>query len=622
MARIPRDVIDEIRNSVDIGDVIGRYVQLHQAGKNLTGLCPFHEEKTPSFSVNEEKQFFYCFGCHRSGNVFQFLMELKHIDFIEAVKEVAADRNIEIPEQYINTQPKQPVNNENRQLLTLHEKATKLYHHILLNTPAGQPALNYLKKRGMSEELIDQFNLGYAPDQRILKPFFEQEKIDYQLMRKSGLFSEDQQGALNDRFVDRVIYPIKNGQGQVIAFSGRLLDTSKTDLPKYLNSPETPIFNKRRTLFNLDVAKKSARKTGKLYLFEGFMDVISAFGAGVTNGIASMGTSFTEEQVSIIGRATNQLDICYDGDEPGQNAIDRAISLVNDHRPSQLQVKVVQLPAGIDPDEYVQKYGADRFNNYLTNQEETTTDFYLRFLRNGKNLNNQNELMTYLNQALKVVAHVQSPLEADMYLQRLSSEFDLDRQTLKTQVRQLQQQLGISNHQPSYPSQTQSKDYSRYPTPIEKRSVEKITRTELAEQILLRYMLYDREVWMHVTADHSFHFVHEKYQTLYLLAASYFSENGSYSTADFLDYLDKSDLQAALGQIEQLNVDQQVDMRAIDDCIHIITQQTPLADQIADKQAQLKEANSLHNTELATQLTIELIKLLKQQQQLKTEETN
>lgn len=621
MAKIPRNVIDEIRNSVDIGDVIGRYVQLHQAGKNLIGLCPFHDEKTPSFSVNEEKQFFYCFGCHRSGNVFQFLMELKHIDFVDAVKEIANDSNIKIPEQYVSVLAK-PSNNENRQLFDLHDKAAKLYHHILVNTPAGQVALNYLKKRGMSEELIEQFGLGYAPDQRILKPFFQQQKVDYQLLRKSGLFSEDQQGELRDRFIERIMYPIKNGQGQVIAFSGRLIDTSKTNLPKYLNSPETPIFNKRRTLFNFDVARKAARKDGRLYLFEGFMDVISAFAAGIENGIASMGTSFTEEQVAIIGRATKQLDICYDGDQPGQNAIDRAISLVNDHRPNQLQVKVVQLPAGIDPDEYVQKYGPQQFNAYLTNKEETTTEFYLRFLRNGKNLDNQNELMQYLNQALKVIAQVQAPLEEDMYLQRLASEFNLDRQTLKTQLDQLRQQLGIHN-QPwikQQPSLVRHQQFQQ--TSEEEHRKVKLSRTELAEQILLRYMLYDREVWMHVTSDHDFHFAHEKYQTLYLLAASYFSENGSYSTADFLDYLDESSLQGTLGQIENLNVDQEVDMRAIDDCIHMIAEQTPLAAQIADKQAQLKEANSLHNTELATQLTIELVKLLKQQQRLKTEETN
>lgn len=624
MAKIPREVIDEVRNSVDIGDVIGRYVQLHQAGKNLTGLCPFHEERTPSFSVNEEKQFFYCFGCGRGGNVFQFLMELKHIDFVEAVKEVAQESNIALPEKYVSTQPKQPVNNENRQLFDLHDKAAKLYHHILVNTPAGEPALRYLKKRGMSAELIDQFGLGYAPAQRILKPYVDKQKVDYQVMRKSGLFTEDREGQLRDRFVDRVIYPIKNGQGQVIAFSGRLLDTTKTDLPKYLNSPETPIFNKRRTLFNYDIARKAARKSGKLYLFEGFMDVISAFGAGITNGIASMGTSFTEEQVTIIGRTTDQLDICYDGDEPGQNAIDRAITLVNDHRPGQLQVRVVQLPAGIDPDEYVQKYGSEQFSNYLVNQEETTTAFYLRFFKNGKNLANQNELLAYLDQALKVIARVTSPLEVDMYLQKLAGEYGLDKQSLSNQLDQLRRQLGISKRQSRQaPSAVMPPvNYENVATIAAEKTTSRLDRTELAEQILLRYMLYDREVWMHVTASPDFHFAHEKYQTLYLLAASYFTEHSEYSAADFLDYLTDNSLRGTLGQVEQLNVATEPDMQVVDDCITLITQQTPLTEQIADKRAQLKEANSLNNTELATQLTIELVKLLKQQQQLKTEETN
>lgn len=623
MAKIPRNVIDEVRNSVDIGDVIGRYVQLHQAGKNLTGLCPFHEERTPSFSVNEEKQFFYCFGCHRSGNVFQFLMELKNIDFIEAVKEVAADTNIKIPDQYVTVQATRPVNNEQRQLTDLHEQAAKLYHHILLNTPAGQPALNYLHRRGMSDELIEQFNLGFAPDQRILKPFLQQQKIDYQLMRKSGLFTENQQGELNDRFVDRVMYPIKNDHGQVIAFSGRLLSTAQTDLPKYLNSPETPIFNKRRTLFNLDLARKSARKAGKLYLFEGFMDVISAFGAGITNGIASMGTSFTEEQVGIINRVTSQLDICYDGDLAGQNAIDRAISLVSDQG-SALKVQVVQLPAGIDPDEYVQQNGAQQFSAYLSANEETTTEFYLRFFRNGKQLSNQNDLRTYLNEALQVISRVQAPVEEDMYLQQLAREFNLDRQSLRSQLEQVRQRLGITNRPSRQPGIQGRKPNYQEPSRLVETAEEKISRTERAEQFLLRYMLYNRSIWKYIEHQENFHFADEKYQTLYLLAASYFSEkdDGGYSTAEFLDYLGDSDLQGTLGQIEQLNVEQQVDLQAIDDCVQIIMQQTPLAAQIADTQAQLKEANSLHNTELATRLTIELVKLLRQQQQLKAEETN
>lgn len=621
MAKIPRDVIDRIRNSVDISDVIGQYVQLKRAGKNYVGLCPFHEEQTPSFSVNAAKQYYYCFGCHKSGNVFQFLMDYQHIGFIEAVKEVAKFGGQELPVEYqeVSDQSTRPQNTETSQLINLHQQAAQLYHHILMNTPAGQPARNYLQRRGMSEQLMNQFNIGYAPHQRILQPFCQQQGIDYQLMRKSGLFTEDQAGELQDRFVERVMFPIKNRQGQVIAFSGRLLDTTKTDLPKYLNSPETPIFNKRQTLFNLDVARKVARQDGKFYLFEGFMDVISAFGAGVQNGIASMGTSFTEEQVRIISRQTGQLDICYDGDSAGQNAIDRAISLVNEHQNGQLQVRIVQLPAGIDPDEYVQQYGPAKFKSYLTDQEETTTDFYLRFLRNGKNLTNQNELLTYLDAALRVIARVPTPLGQDLYLQKLATEFHLDKATLKSQLQTITNQLGI---RPSTPAQAvQQTAAVSYAPPVD-QSQDRVSRTELAEQTLLHYMLHSPEAWAHVRAQDNFHFAHEKYQTIYWIAASFFAERGDYSVADFMDYLDQDDLRMTLGQVEQLNVGETVNMQLLDDCIRVIMHQTPLKKQITKIQNQLKEASALNNTELATQLTMKLVKLLQQQQQFRAEETN
>lgn len=622
MARIPREIIDQVRNSVDISDVIGQYVQLKRAGKNFTGLCPFHEEQTPSFSVNAEKQFYHCFGCGRSGNVFQFLMDYKHIGFVEAVQEVAKLGGTTLPSSYTaDSAPQQtsPVDREQDQLLDLHDKVAQLYHHILLNTPAGEPARRYLQRRGMPRDLIEKFGIGFAPVQRILAPYCAQQKLDYQLMRKSGLFTEDRDGKLQDRFVERVMFPIRNAQGKVIAFSGRLLNTAQTDLPKYLNSPETPIFNKRRTLFNLDLAKKAARDDGRLYLFEGFMDVISAFGAGVENGIASMGTSFTSEQVQIINRTTKQLDICYDGDSAGQNAIDRAISLVQDHQNGRLNVQVVQLPAGVDPDEYVQQNGAAKFREYVHDQEETTTDFYLRFLRNGRNLNNQQELMAYLDAVLKEIARLDTPLAQDMYLSKLADEFKLDKAALQGQLRQFQGELHL---QPTQPAQSyQEQAAIAYAPPVQPTTV-KIDRTELAEQILLRYMLHDPNVWSHVRAQDHFHFVHEKYESLYMVASSYFSEYGDYTTARFLDYLAAyPDLRTTLSQVEQLTVNPDVDMQVIDDCLRTLTQQTPLQDQIEQVHAQLKEASTLNNTELVTQLTVNLIKLLKKQQQYKAEET-
>ena len=622
MAKIPRTVIDQVRNSVDIVDVIGRYVQLKRAGKSFTGLCPFHDEQTPSFSVNEEKQYYHCFGCGRSGNVFQFLMDYQHIGFVEAVMAVAKEAGIDLPHQYTegSHHEQAPVNSETGQLLDLHKKAAQLYHHILVNTPAGEGGRRYLTRRGTSAQLIDQFQLGFAPEKEILTAYCEQQKMDYQLLRKSGLFTEDQSGKLHDRFQGRVMYPIKNQYGQVIAFSGRLLNTAVTDLPKYLNSPETPIFNKRRTLFNLDVAKKAARQTGKLYLFEGFMDVISAFGAGVSAGIASMGTSFTEEQVGIIRRTSPQLNICYDGDDAGQNAIDRAIKLVASQATGNLQVRVVQLPAGIDPDEYVQKFGADRFKDYLAGQEETTTDFYLRFLRQGRHLTNQSELMSYLDQALKVIARVTAPLEQDMYLGKLAQELSLDKAALQGQLGQIKEQLGV---QDTTPGQSYRQQVAQQHVPVTRRQPTiKVGRTELAERLLLYYMLHSQEAWAHVTTTTGFHFVHEKYQTLYLLAASYFTEHGDYSVADFLNYLGEDELRNTLSQVEQQNVNPAIQMAVIDDCMQIIMQQTPLEERISRVKKELNEAGALNNHELVMQLTVKLVDLLKEQQQYKAEETN
>ena len=623
MARIPRAVIDEVRNSVDIVDVIGRYVQLKKAGKNFTGLCPFHNEQTPSFWVKAGKQYYHCFGCGRSGNVFQFLMDYQHINFVEAVAAVAKDAGISLPEQYVQSSnhPAAPVDSETGQLIQLHQKAAELYHYILVGTPAGEAGLHYLTRRGVSRELIDQFQLGFAPEQQVLKAYCDKEKLDYQLLRKSGLFTEDREGQLHDRFANRVMYPIKNRRGQVIAFSGRLLSTVNTDLPKYLNSPETPIFNKRRTLFNLDVARKAARQDGKLYLFEGFMDVISAFGAGVQGGVASMGTSFTEEQVGTIHRTTTQLDICYDGDSAGQNAIDRAIKLVESQQTGNLQVRVVQLPAGIDPDEYVQRFGPEKFRQYLASQEETTVDFYLRFLRQGRNLDQQGERMDYLNQVLKVIATVPTPLEEDLYLSKLAQEFSLDKAALQSQLAQVRAQTGIRQPRPA-PGQRNQLTSQSPAAVVESRPQVKISRAELAEQMLLYYMLHSQEVWAHVTATAGFHFVHERYQTLYLLAASYFTEHGDYSVADFLNYLNEDELRTTLSQIEQLRVNPAVQMPVIDDCMHIITRQTPLDDQINQVQKQLREANTLNNTELVMKLTVKLVDLLKEQQQYKAEETN
>lgn len=609
---IPEEVIDQVRSGVNIADVIGQYVQLKKSGKNLFGLCPFHEEKTGSFSVNEGKQIFHCFSCGRGGNVFKFLMEIENISFPQAVIKVAQDAGIEIPTEYQTVEEKSPQNSTAQVLIDLHEQAGKLYHHILVNTQAGKQALNYLQQRGLSSEIIDQFNIGFAPAQRLLTPFFKEKKIDYQMLRQSGLFIEDQEGQLRDRFVDRVMFPIKNAQGRIIAFSGRLLSTESTDMPKYLNSPETTIFNKRRVLFNFDIARKSARQTQRMILFEGFMDVIAAYRAGVTNGVASMGTSLTEEQVNMIDRVTSHLDVCYDGDAAGQNAINRALSLIGTQS-NRLELGVVAMPAGVDPDEYLQQNGPAKFQQWLKDAVETPVAFNLHFLRQDLNLDNEADQLKYLNEALKVIAQVRSPLEQDVYLNQLVSEFQLDKDSLQAQMQQLIRQQATNESRQQVPVQN---DHRESVSVYQQQEVEQIDRVNLAERMLLRQMLHDHDVWLHVQSVDNFSFIHEQYQTLYLLAASYFDTHPSYSSSEFIDYIDDDRLQRLLVEIELSQANDEMNLNAINDYLKIIMQKTPLEQQIKTKRAQLHEATHLKNQDLEQQLTIELVDLLKQQQQL------
>lgn len=633
MARIPNELIDQIRDSVNIVDVISQDVQLKKQGKNLMGHCPFHRDDTPSFAVNEQKQFFYCFSCHRSGNVFGFLQQLHNLSFPEAVERVAEMSNISVPQQYVNQGRPEVDNSPKGQLVKLHDQTAKLYHHILVNTEAGRKAMHYLTQRGMSREMIDQFMLGYAPDivgnEEVLLEYAQKQGLDYQLLRKSGLFTEDHQGELHDRFHGRVMYPIKNENGHVIAFSGRILAPKATgNDPKYMNSPETPIFNKRRTLFNLDLAKQAARRAGSLTLFEGFMDVISAYSAGVQNGIASMGTNLTEEQIATIQRVTDQVNICYDGDDPGQNAINRAVQMFEENAP-QLTVKIVQLPAGIDPDEYVQKYGGIKFADYLSHSQENAVEFHLRYLQRGLNLQNQDELMGYLNAALRVVAGVEEPVARDLYLQKLATKFSLDKESLTKQLAEVKPQPHPVRRQRSA-GQQQINNQSHWSRQVAPTSVDRsvtqttplLSKLESAEQRLLKYFIEDEGVRKMIHGLTNFTFADDDYQGLFLAIQKYFVDHDQFSAAAMLDLLDDTKQQRILTQVEERALDENINDDAVNDCIRVIMNEAPLEQQINAKRAALNEAAMMNDQELVTKLAAELVTLYQRQQQMKTEEMN
>ncbi|GAA2962089.1 DNA primase [Ligilactobacillus murinus DSM 20452 = NBRC 14221] len=609
--RIPTDVIDQIRSDVNILDIVGQYVQLHRSGSNWFGLCPFHTEKTGSFSVNEPKQFFHCFSCGRGGNVFKFLMEIEDLTFPEAVYRTAELAGIELDAKYLpQNAGAEDTQSETGKLKRLYAQAGQLYHHILVNTKLGQPALDYLHERGLSDELIAEFQLGYAPQAEILQAFFHEKKLDdYQTLRKSGLFSEREGEDLAERFNDRIMFPIKDQTGSIIAFSGRLLTPDKK-LPKYLNSPEGILFNKRKVLFNFDKAKKTIRHESKVYLFEGFMDVLAAWRAGIKNGVASMGTSLTSEQIYLLEQTASKLYICYDGDLPGRKATKRALELIAPL--SKFELGAILLPEKLDPDEYVRKYGPENFKDFVTSHERTELEFYLEYFRVGRNLETESDQLAYITDVLEKVAQVKDPLARDLTLNRLAKEFELDKNNLTSQLQALMQQVQSEQLKQDQANSLKRSDKVVYSTQ-QRQEKKRYSPAEQAERLLLYRLLHEHDVFLRIKGLADFSFIHEEYETIFLLADGYFDRYSEYESASFLDFLKDEHLRQIIISLE-LGDYGEVNEQEISDCLAFIMQHSPLEEQIKVVKTQLEQAKRLGDAKAIMEQTTKLIELLKKKQ--------
>lgn len=618
--RIPEEKVEQVRSAVNIADFIGQYVQLKKAGKNLFGLCPFHEERTPSFSVNEQKQIFHCFSCGRGGNVFSFIMDLENLSFPEAVVKVADFGHIDLPASYTaQSQPAAPKDQQQADLLKLYADSSKMYQHILVNTELGEPALKYLHERGLDDETIKTFGIGYAPANQLLLDFFKEHQTDYQLLRQSGLFIENQAGDLRDRFVDRVLFPIKDASGRVIAFSGRILKKSPNE-PKYLNSPETKLFNKRSVLFNFDLARGPIRQQKSVVLFEGFMDVIAAYRSGIQNGVASMGTSLTDEQIYMLERVTDTLYVCYDSDMPGQKATDRALKLLGGN--SRLNLGVIQMPDGMDPDEYLRAQGQEKFVQVFEDGKQTPTAFEMQYLKHDLNLQNTPDQLTYLQAVLQQLAQLSSSVEQDLYLNQLVAEFDLDKDDLKQQLRSLVGQQAVrrgGGHSDETQVAPPPAPAPLGPPPATvdgSTNSGPLSRVEKAERLLLYRLLNDHDVWLRVMAIAGFHFVHDSYQQILVYAEAYFKTHNQFDLGNFTDFMTDSDLQPVVTSLEFMDVANESSKEEIADLVNVIMNQQPLVEQINSKKAELMAAKQIGNRDLVQQLTLALIDLYRQQQQV------
>lgn len=429
MAGIPESIIDRIRESVNIVDVIGRYVTLKKRGRNYLGLCPFHTEKTPSFNVNPEKQIFHCFGCGTGGNVFTFLMRYENLSFVDAVKRLADETGIKIPV----SQEAKKQESENEQLFRANEVAESVYHQQLKQAPAA--VQEYLQRRGISAETREQFKLGYASGEwdGLLK-YLERNGFSLNPYKKLGLLLESEKsGKLFDRFRNRLMFPIHNQSGKVIGFGGRAL-LDEPNSPKYMNSPESPVYQKSRILYGLYFSKEAIRESGAVIFVEGYMDFLQLYQAGIRNVVATSGTALTEEHARLIRRYTSRVYLCYDADTAGINAAVRGGEILFQQL---LEVEALILPAGEDPDSFVKANGKEAFLALLKEAKDYLA-FRLSILNRKYDLQKAAERSRAVAEALEMLLPMQDAIRSGFYLEKIAEQLQVPATTLLNEFQRRQ----------------------------------------------------------------------------------------------------------------------------------------------------------------------------------------
>lgn len=418
----PESFLQELSDRNDIVDVVSGYVRLtKKSGANLFGLCPFHSEKTPSFSVSQDKQIFHCFGCGKGGSVINFIMEIENLSFPEAVEFLARRVGLQLPEENRND----PQARRREQLLALNKDAARFFYSQFLS-PAGQPAQDYAVKRALSPATVKKFGLGFAPDTwDSLTNAMKAQGYSEGLLLQAGLVRKGKNGGVYDTFRNRLMFPVFDVRGNVIGFSGRILGDGE---PKYMNSPETPVFNKSRNLFGMNLAKKS--KFGYIILCEGNVDVVSMHQAGFDNAVASLGTSLTAEQARLISRYVNEVVIAYDGDAAGQKATARAISILEK---LDMRVRVLTLEGAKDPDEFIKAKGADAFRNLLEKSEEHI-DYSLRNMQSKYDLSTPESKLNFLKEAENFIAGFSGKAERELYSMRIAETVGVSSEAVKQDV--------------------------------------------------------------------------------------------------------------------------------------------------------------------------------------------
>ena len=424
MPRFDDAFLQELRMRCDIEQIIGAYVPLRRRGRNLVGLCPFHNEKTPSFTVYPENQSYYCFGCGAGGEVINFIRRIENLDYVEAVRFLCDRAGMVMPSDGYDSSMAE----KRRRTYEMNREAARFFHETLFSD-AGRPGLDYYKKRGYSKRTITKFGLGYAPNSwNALRDHLRQKGYSYEEQFEANLVQRSVKGdrtTYYDNFRHRVIVPIIDVRGNVVAFGGRVLDDSK---PKYVNTSDTLVYKKSLGVFGLNFAKNSKEKS--LILVEGYMDAISLHQAGFDNAIACLGTALTSEMAHLLMRYSEEVLLCYDADEAGQKATQKAIGIFSSIG---AKLRVIRLSGGKDPDEILRNFGPERFRS-LIDGASNDIEFKLLKAREGLDLASDDGKLKYLNNAAEVLASVNNSIAADIYLSRLSEELGVENDAIRTRV--------------------------------------------------------------------------------------------------------------------------------------------------------------------------------------------
>ena len=484
MIQYSDDLKEEIRAANDIVDVISQYVTLKRSGRNYFGLCPFHKEKSPSFSVSPDRQYFHCFGCHKGGDVFTFITEIEKLSFKEAIEFLAERRHISLPalenkgfneKQYLKDR-----------MFQINIEATKFFHERLYG-PLAKIAQNYVKERKLDNNTLKTFKLGYSGEYNELYKNLKSKGFKDNEILATGLVNRNDRGEFIDRYRKRLMFPIMTVSGKVVAFGGRRLDNNEKTA-KYINSNENLIYSKKQHLFALNIAKQSSLK--QLILVEGYMDAISLHQRGIHNVVASLGTALTEEQGRLLRRYSEQVLMCYDSDGAGQEAILRGLEVLQNQG---VDARVIQMEGAKDPDEYIIKYGSERFN-LLTKNSISLVEFKVKMLKNKYDLNNATDKVRFLKKLTKILSEVDNKIEKEIYISKISEQYSISKEAIYAEV-----------NKEIYKNKSNDLRLLNKPTIKEKNKLvsDEISETVIKREKMILYLLinYYNEVIVDITSN-------------------------------------------------------------------------------------------------------------------------